>query len=218
MTDEYDHIQAIHKQIGGWFDAFVSSPQYDRLSEIERHKAPGIVRFYTEYSFRHIGATPEQWNQSVLTECCLEILPQKMSAEHAFFRAIAPVLSGFFEFLADRNLLSQARDLSKAVAELNEEIVAASQDPRNWGPSKSFIMAAEQAGVDTCDENALRGFMVEYNLRQLARLEAAEQVPAPPTRTPLGPAVPMRHTQPKPGRNDPCPCGSGKKYKKCCGA
>ena len=23
--------------------------------------------------------------------------------------------------------------------------------------------------------------------------------------------------QPKIGRNDPCPCGSGKKYKKCCG-
>ena len=23
---------------------------------------------------------------------------------------------------------------------------------------------------------------------------------------------------PEPGRNDPCPCGSGKKYKKCCGA
>jgi preprotein translocase subunit SecA len=25
-------------------------------------------------------------------------------------------------------------------------------------------------------------------------------------------------TQPKVGRNDPCPCGSGKKYKKCHGA
>jgi preprotein translocase subunit SecA len=23
---------------------------------------------------------------------------------------------------------------------------------------------------------------------------------------------------PKVGRNEPCPCGSGKKYKKCCGA
>jgi len=23
---------------------------------------------------------------------------------------------------------------------------------------------------------------------------------------------------PTPGRNEPCPCGSGKKYKKCCGA
>ncbi len=29
---------------------------------------------------------------------------------------------------------------------------------------------------------------------------------------------PMVRTTPKVGRNDPCPCGSGKKYKKCCGA
>ena len=28
----------------------------------------------------------------------------------------------------------------------------------------------------------------------------------------------IRLQAPKPGRNDPCPCGSGKKYKKCCGA
>lgn len=25
------------------------------------------------------------------------------------------------------------------------------------------------------------------------------------------------HVEKTPGRNDPCPCGSGKKYKKCCG-
>jgi len=51
--------------------------------------------------------------------------------------------------------------------------------------------------------------------------------PTPPTRetalsgTPLterwGVALPVPHrVQPKVGRNDPCPCGSGKKYKKCC--
>lgn len=28
--------------------------------------------------------------------------------------------------------------------------------------------------------------------------------------------VPVRREGPKIGRNDPCPCGSGKKYKKCC--
>jgi hypothetical protein len=27
----------------------------------------------------------------------------------------------------------------------------------------------------------------------------------------------VRHEGPKIGRNDPCPCGSGKKYKNCCG-
>jgi len=30
-------------------------------------------------------------------------------------------------------------------------------------------------------------------------------------------AEPVRRESPKVGRNDPCPCGSGKKYKKCCG-
>jgi preprotein translocase subunit SecA len=47
--------------------------------------------------------------------------------------------------------------------------------------------------------------------------------PAPPRR--LAPATPMpapRSPQPAPapkaGRNDPCPCGSGLKFKKCCGS
>ena len=32
-----------------------------------------------------------------------------------------------------------------------------------------------------------------------------------------GQSVTVRRTTPKVGRNDPCPCGSGKKYKQCCG-
>ena len=34
----------------------------------------------------------------------------------------------------------------------------------------------------------------------------------------IGPRVETVRKQATPGRNDPCPCGSGKKYKKCCGA
>ena len=30
------------------------------------------------------------------------------------------------------------------------------------------------------------------------------------------PLTPIVRSAPKIGRNDPCPCGSGKKYKKCC--
>jgi preprotein translocase subunit SecA len=30
-------------------------------------------------------------------------------------------------------------------------------------------------------------------------------------------AKPVRNKEPRVGRNEPCPCGSGKKYKKCCG-
>jgi preprotein translocase subunit SecA len=32
------------------------------------------------------------------------------------------------------------------------------------------------------------------------------------------PQEPVRRAEPKVGRNDPCPCGSGRKHKKCHGA
>ena len=44
--------------------------------------------------------------------------------------------------------------------------------------------------------------------------------PTPPeARGPIAgpPLEPFLRPEPKVGRNDPCPCGSGKKYKKCCG-
>ena len=56
----------------------------------------------------------------------------------------------------------------------------------------------------------------------VAAAPAAEAPPAaaPPPRPAPPPAAPAsrgrRPGVPKPGRNDPCPCGSGLKYKKCC--
>ena len=34
---------------------------------------------------------------------------------------------------------------------------------------------------------------------------------------PIIPVAPITRKKEKIGRNSPCPCGSGKKYKKCCG-
>ena len=48
---------------------------------------------------------------------------------------------------------------------------------------------------------------------------SAPSAPAPQVDESSAPkvAVPVVREAPKVGRNDPCPCGSGKKYKKCCG-
>ena len=49
-----------------------------------------------------------------------------------------------------------------------------------------------------------------------------EKAGGPEGTAPPGPATlrqaPVTSHEPKVGRNDPCPCGSGKKYKKCHGA
>ena len=47
-------------------------------------------------------------------------------------------------------------------------------------------------------------------------LEAWAEARAMPPSTPTDATI--RREAPKVGRNDPCPCGSGKKYKKCCAA
>ncbi|MEQ4539398.1 MAG: SEC-C metal-binding domain-containing protein, partial [Billgrantia sp.] len=46
-------------------------------------------------------------------------------------------------------------------------------------------------------------------------LDGEEQAGA--ATAPVGDGRPVRREGPKVGRNDPCPCGSGKKYKQCCG-
>lgn len=50
----------------------------------------------------------------------------------------------------------------------------------------------------------------EKKQRQRAGLPGEDEEPLPPP-------VETIHAEKTVGRNDPCPCGSGKKYKKCCG-
>lgn len=53
------------------------------------------------------------------------------------------------------------------------------------------------------------------NEPSLPDVEDDQDEPAPVE--PAAPVQPIRREGAKVGRNDPCPCGSGKKYKKCCG-
>jgi len=55
----------------------------------------------------------------------------------------------------------------------------------------------------------------EIDRRQERWLREAERHD-PDSYGPIVPSKTYQRTSPKVGRNDPCPCGSGKKYKKCC--
>ena len=79
-------------------------------------------------------------------------------------------------------------------------------------------------GADMFDEmvDEIKEDTVRQILSVLPRVDAAERVQvANPTSEGFGGnggAVRRPAVSKKVGRNDPCPCGSGKKYKKCCGA
>lgn len=59
--------------------------------------------------------------------------------------------------------------------------------------------------LDKLDPNAPRRTELEVDLENWPELDLSGSEPPQP-------AI----SKPKVGRNDPCPCGSGKKYKKCC--
>ena len=69
----------------------------------------------------------------------------------------------------------------------------------------------DEGTVEFCATYTLDGELhLHHEVSQFRRVDGrwlytAGRTPAP------------RPQQKKPGRNTPCPCGSGKKYKKCCG-
>jgi uncharacterized protein len=96
------------------------------------------------------------------------------------------------------------REAARMLDEALDAIVALTEDD-NAPPSLS--MFAED-GPPSVSEQRLHAFdaaiWAVYDLRQLWKS--------------LGPRVETVRKEAEPGRNDPCPCGSGKKYKKCHGA
>ena len=96
------------------------------------------------------------------------------------------------------------------------------KDPKQEYKKEGFALFQEM--LFTIEENVLRALS---RLKITAKAEAEEQEFkhkedknlnfAGGDRGPKKKAKPVQREGDKIGRNDPCPCGSGKKYKKCCG-
>jgi hypothetical protein len=94
--------------------------------------------------------------------------------------------------------------------------------PAHFGrkdPVAAHAIAVLRAYLDFLGENAVVTQMFE--VRQALEHTAAEFEETVRTgevahHAPRKPQAPFVHKADKVGRNDPCPCGSGKKFKQCC--
>lgn len=81
------------------------------------------------------------------------------------------------------------------------------------------VIAYKQEGFELFDKmvEQIRTEVATFLLHAKVNIEPVqEKKPVMFTNSPEGNA-PTKNTKPSVGRNDPCPCGSGKKYKNCCG-
>jgi hypothetical protein len=177
--------------------------------------APFITRRLLEYAETYDGTAPNELDEQTLCDVLLDLFPRTVTGGRGFFAKVAPVVEALLEWMASEGILENGSALAQSVHAWSEEIVDEAMEPENWGPAKTMAMEAEQAGVDITDEEALQRFWYARALQSLDQLE--QNPPDQSEQPPVAPTVPIVEHAPKIGRNDPCPCGSGRKYKKCCG-
>jgi len=221
-----EELEAICARVYEWGVEFSKSWRYEALTDEQKQESESVVMYFTEDMYSYHGLSPEEWDEDGLEECCLDTMPRKVSADESYFKSIAPVLSAFFAFVAEKGLLRNVSNLAKRVKEIEGQIIENASDPERWGPAKSFVMAAKAAGVDITNETEMQNFMPIYNLTRLALMEGIdltdekerEKFFSEKRRNSEADSSSAKQSKRKKiGRNDPCPCGSGNKYKKCCG-
>ena len=102
--------------------------------------------------------------------------------------------------------------LSPEAAEQRRRMMEAQQQGMNAQHNEAGNTAAQMAGQvaqNTAERSARSNFSGDQARRQAVNSAMNQRS--------QGDNVTVRRTMPKVGRNDPCPCGSGKKYKQCCG-
>ena len=171
---------------------------------------------YMHYAGIFFCATPATITPAESAQILFDIFPRKVSVQADRASEIITELRAFWQYLkriyspehAD-GILEQLTD--EGAANLEAEL----SDPDNFGMAKLMVMSGYEAGYDMTNEEEMGQFLLAYN-------EMLASTPAPSTGpnqvSDRMPALsPVRKASRGVGRNKPCPCGSGRKYKKCCG-
>jgi preprotein translocase subunit SecA len=194
-------------------DSYLSEPEYD----IEGLKQKYMNLLCTKDDFVD-GKESKSEIKEILTERALSLWESKESlfGEEGAREVERVVLL--------RNVDEKWMDHLEAMDDLRESIGLQAYAQRNP------LIEYKIAGADLFDEMVLnirddtvRGILSAMPEKEIQRVQIAKpseegfmNFGAGQKRV-VRTAAPKKNP-PKVGRNDPCPCGSGKKYKKCCGA
>ncbi len=161
---------------------------------------------------------PEGWTVESLGQAVSE---QALAIYQAKFDLYGPETMSYLE----RMILLQVVDSLWKDHLLNMDYLKEGIGLRGYG-QKDPLREYQREGYDMFMSmvERVKQETVSMLLRLQLRREQDVEEFAPQDDVPLsysggddGGAVPQRRKSGKVGRNDPCPCGSGKKYKKCCG-
>lgn len=170
---------------------------------------------YMHYAAQYFCATPATVTSGETAEILFELFPRKVSVEPEAAQEIVAELRAFWQFLRRSRSLENTDAILELLSDEDaDRLEAELADPSNFGMAKSIFSAGTNAGFDMTNQADLNRFMLAYNAAQLRG--PALDGRKPRSTTPMQQAAPIHQEPRRVGRNEPCLCGSGRKYKKCC--
>lgn len=176
-----------------WQVEFENDNRFTDLPGDQCEQASFITDIFAEMMYNYHLQEPTAWTASALEEVICDLFPRKISDGDDFYAAVEPVLTSYFEFLTEKNYIGNGDILAKRLAKVAPLMRKSASDPSSWSFAKQLVMSGKNQGIDFQDDSAVDRFIQNYN-----------------------DSLNLQRTSPKVGRNEPCPCGSGKKYKTCC--
>ncbi|MFO7907629.1 MAG: DUF1186 domain-containing protein [Pirellulaceae bacterium] len=178
---------------------------------IDRFGGLPWVQILLEFGTQYRGEIVDNMTTLSVEEFVFGHVPRKVSVEPEAAASLVFELAMFWRYVDRVYELPQARSIAEWLEadEIVETLETELSEPANFGMAKSLVMAGEEAGYDMTSKEDVDAFVKRYN--QSLQAGAASHPDSVST-----PATTITRQEKKVGRNDPCPCGSGKKFKKCC--
>jgi hypothetical protein len=157
-------------------------------------------------------------NLKLTRKVLMEDAPAELLGDRHYFEGLPSLLEAFFVFLHNAGRVKNLKPYEQLFKEARESLPELAMDRNLWGMRKLMYVVGTEQGYDMSDDAEAAEFVQNLTQSVVAKPAKDEPTEAAPVDEYHGDRIePIRRTEPKVGRNDPCPCGSGKKYKKCCG-
>ena len=142
---------------------FLASPEGQRWRGDEDGK--DVVSTAVDFGADYNHGGPLRWSPVVVEIFMTSWLARKVAREPAFFNRVPDVLRDWVAYTGRRRGVPSKplREAVAAVKHYRKEMLDAATDPEAWGPAKAFAVAAQQAGVDLSDPDAVGKFVERYN-------------------------------------------------------
>ena len=187
---------------------FTNSPEWDSLPVGEY----GYVEYFLHHAIVYVGVVPTTMSIAELEEVLYSIFPSKVSVGAEEAESIVLELNAFFRFIHREYSVTDAEKLASV---LNEKAAARMAvelgNESNFGLANSFLAKGQASDFDMTSQDGLDQFASAINSNLTVPDSGSGNLSFPTAAT-----LPIKREGTRLGRNDPCHCGSGKKYKKCC--